>query len=38
MRDKRDRVIMYVFFRDLHLIFDISGLNEKICLKESEVW
>ena len=39
MRDKRDRVIICVFHRDLHLTLMFSGLlQKKICLKEDEVW
>ena len=36
--DKRDRAIAFVFFRDLHLRSLCSGLFQKICLKEGEVW
>ena len=38
MCDKRDKAISYVFCRDLHLTSMFSGLLQKICLKESEVW
>ena len=38
MRDKRDRAITCVFCHDLHLTLMFPGLNEMICLKESEVW
>ena len=38
MRDKRDRAITCVFCHDLHLTLMYPGLNEMICLKESEVW
>ena len=36
--DKRDRAIMCVFCCDLHLTLMFSGLYNKICFKESEVW
>ena len=38
MLDKRDRAIAFVFCRDLHLTSLCSGLFQKICLKEGEVW
>jgi len=38
VRDKRDRAIMCVFCHDLHLTLMFPGLDEMICLKESEVW
>ena len=37
IRDKRDRAITCVFWRNLHLTLMFSGLYKKICLKESEV-
>ena len=38
VRDKCDGAIMCVFCHDLHLTLVFPGLNEMICLKESEVW
>ena len=40
MCDKRDRAITCtcMFFRDLHLTLMISGLLQKDCVKEGEVW
>ena len=38
VRDKHDRAVTCVFCHDLHLTLMYPGLNEMICLKESEVW
>ena len=38
VHDKCDRAITCMFCHDLHLTLMFPGLNEMICLKESEVW
>ena len=38
MCDKRDRAIICVFCRDLHLKLKFPGFYKNICLKESEIW